>query len=74
MQCLFTAYIYTWGLNNRVLLYIWEYCLTVYVHVRVCVCDTHEFTQAEYVKSDIEDTRKSLKDTIVPAVRHCSCV
>lgn len=26
--------------------------------------------EAEYVRSDIEDSKKSLKDTVVPAVSH----
>ena len=30
-------------------------------------------TQSEYVRSDIEDTKKSLKDTIVPAVSSITC-
>ena len=31
-------------------------------------------TQSEYVRSDIEDTKKSLKDTVVPAVSRSTSV
>ena len=40
-------------------------------HFVLCV-QIVSFTKAEYVRSDVEDTKKSLKDTIVPAVRHCT--
>ena len=37
-------------------------------HVFVMYEQTTRHMQAEYVRSDIEDTKKSLKETIVPAV------
>ena len=43
-------------------------CLHKIRRVFVIYEQTTRHLQAEYVRSDIEDTKKSLKETIVPAV------
>lgn len=44
------------------------------VYIHQLQSHLHSHIQGEYLQSDIEDTKKSLKDTVVPAVSHMCIV